>query len=78
LITGDEKPENSTLGDEASKKFEEEKRLSISEIISRRFKNKIKIKELHTPLEVEQNMIRSPEVVNDAATYSWLTGLDKP
>jgi hypothetical protein len=44
-------------------------KLSISEIISKRFKNKIKIYEATTPSEVERMIIRPPEAANDELTF---------
>ena len=52
-------------------------KLSISEIISKRFKNKIKVYEATNPSEVEKMIIRPPEAVNDFES-SQLTFLDNP
>ena len=40
-------------------------KLSISEIISKRFKNKIKVYEATSPSEVERMIIRPPEAANN-------------
>jgi len=43
-------------------------KLSISEIISKRFKNKIKVYEATNPSEVEKLIIRPPEAANSELT----------
>jgi hypothetical protein len=40
-------------------------KLSVSEIISKRFKDKIKVYEATNPSEVEKLIIRPPEAAND-------------
>lgn len=52
-------------------------KLSISEIISKRFKNKIKVYEATNPSEVEKMIIRPPEAANDFESTQ-LTFLDNP
>jgi len=52
-------------------------KLSVSEIISKRFKNKIKVYEATSPSEVEKMIIRPPAAVNDFDS-SQLTSLDDP
>ena len=44
--------------------FQDEMKLSVSEIISKRFKDKIKIQEATSPSEVEKLIIRPPEAAN--------------
>ena len=50
------------------KTFNDEMKLSISEIISKRFKNKIKVYEATNPSEVEKLIIRPPEAANSELT----------
>ena len=52
-------------------------KLSISEIISKRFKNKIKVYEATNPSEVERMIIRPPQAANDFENTQ-LTFLDNP
>lgn len=52
-------------------------KLSISEIISKRFKNKIKVYQATSPSEVERMIIRPPEAANEFDN-SMLTFLNDP
>lgn len=45
--------------------YNDEKKLSLSEIISKRFKHKIKVSEATSPSEVERMIIRPPEAANE-------------
>ena len=49
--------------------FQDEKKLSISEIISKRFKNKIKVNKATNPDEVERMIIRPPEAANEQLAF---------
>lgn len=49
--------------------FNDEKKLSLSEIISKRFKHKIKVSEATSPSEVERMIIRPPEAANEQLAY---------
>ena len=44
-------------------------KLSISEIISKRFKNKIKVREATSPDEVDRLIIRPPEAANEQLAF---------
>lgn len=50
------------------KTYNDEMKLSFSEIISKRFKNKIKVYEATNPSEVEKLIIRPPEAANSELT----------
>jgi len=52
--------------------------MSISEIISKRFKHKIKVNEAQTADDVERMIIRPPEAANSDFENSILTFLNDP
>ena len=49
--------------------FQDEKKLSLSEIISKRFKHKIKVNEATNPSEIEKMIIRPPEAANEQLAF---------
>ena len=61
--------------EEKTKTFQDEMKLSISEIISKRFKNKIKVYEATNPSEIENLIIRPPSAANGEFQSSQLTSL---
>ena len=58
--------------------FQDEMKLSVSEIISKRFKDKIKIQEATSPSEVEKLIIRPPEAANSEFENQSLAFLGDP
>lgn len=49
--------------------YNDEMKLSLSEIISKRFKHKIKVNEATNPSEVEKMIIRPPEAANEQLAF---------
>lgn len=49
--------------------FNDEKKLSLSEIISKRFKHRIKVYEAKSPVDVEKMIIRPPAAANDQYAF---------
>ena len=49
--------------------FNDEKKLSLSEIISKRFKHRIKVYEAKNPVDVEKMIIRPPAAANDQYAF---------
>lgn len=54
----------SSFKSENIKRFKDEEKLSISEIISKRFKKNIKINEITTPQQIDEMIIRPASEVN--------------
>ena len=49
--------------------YQDEKKLSLSEIISKRYKNKIQVNQATSPSEVERMIIRPPEAANEQLAF---------
>ena len=55
-------------------RMQSEANMSISEIIEKRFKSKIKVNEVSTPEEIDSTIIKSPETANTDFDSHWYVG----